>query len=82
MCGGVSVVRVCGCEGVCVCGVCVCGVCVCGVCERVCVFGVCVWLSSTACGILVPLPGMGPGPVGWKRGVLTAGPPGKSLSVL
>ena len=24
----------------------------------------CVWLSSTACGVLVPLPGMEPGPRG------------------
>ena len=35
-------------------------------------------LCHTACGILVPQPGISPGPLHWKLGVLTIGPPGKS----
>ena len=37
------------------------------------------WLCYTACGMLVPRPGIEPRPWQWKRGVLTTGPPGKSL---
>ena len=36
------------------------------------------WLCHTACGILVPQPGIKPPPLNWKHGVLTTGPPGKS----
>ena len=35
-----------------------------------------------ACGILAPRPGIKPTPLHWKRGVLTTGPPGKSLDPL
>ena len=34
--------------------------------------------SHTACGILVPTPGIEPKPRHWKLGVLTTGPPGRS----
>ena len=34
-----------------------------------------------ACGILVPQPGIEPGPLQWKRRVLTTGPPGNSLII-
>lgn len=37
------------------------------------------WLSQMACGALVP--GLG-GPLAWQWGVLTTGPPGKSLCAL
>ena len=33
----------------------------------------------TACGILVPQPGIKPVPLARKHGVLTTGPPGKSI---
>ena len=39
------------------------------------------WLSHTACGILVSRSEIDPGPLHWKRGVLTTGLPGKSLTV-
>ena len=38
------------------------------------------WPGHAAYGILVPWPGIEPGPRQWKRGVLTTGPPGNSLS--
>ena len=77
------------CVCVCVWCVCVCGVCVCGVCG-VCVCGVCVWCVCGVCvfgcapwlvGSWVLYQGWNL-PVRWKHGVLAAGPPGKSLSVL
>ena len=37
---------------------------------------------SEACGILVPRPGIEPSYPAWQGGFLTAGPPGKSLSLL
>ena len=38
------------------------------------------WPRHMACGILVSWPGIEPvPPVHWKHGVLTTGPPGKSL---
>ena len=37
------------------------------------------WLHCVVCGILVPRPGKEPVPLQWKLGVLTMGPPGKSL---
>ena len=40
-----------------------------------------LWPRYAACGILVPRPGMEPVPLQWKHGVLTTGPPGKSLKV-
>ena len=45
----------------------------------VCLF---VYLFAMPCGmqILVPRPGIEPMPPQWKCGVLTAGPPGNSLS--
>ena len=36
------------------------------------------WPHCTACGILVPRPGIEPGPQEWKHRVLTTGPPGNS----
>ena len=36
------------------------------------------WLHHTACGILVPQPGIEPVPLQWKHGILTTGPPGNS----
>ena len=46
-------------------------------CLFVCLF-VCFWLCCVACGILVPWPGIEPGPQQWKHRVLTTGPPGNS----
>ena len=37
------------------------------------------WPRHMACRILVPRPGIEPGPRHWKLGVLTTGPPGNSL---
>ena len=37
-------------------------------------------LFRSACRILVPQPGIEPGPLQWKHGFLTTGPPGKSLT--
>ena len=39
------------------------------------------WLRHAACRILVPQPGVEPGPRQWKRGVLTPGPPGNSRRI-
>ena len=36
------------------------------------------WPHFVAHGVLVPQPGIKPGPLPWKHGVLTTGPPGKS----
>ena len=38
------------------------------------------WPHHTACGILVPRPGIKPGPQQWKRQVLTTGLPGNPSS--
>ena len=35
-----------------------------------------------ACGILLPWPGLNPGPQQWEHGVLTTGPPGNSQHYL
>jgi len=37
------------------------------------------WPGHTACGILVPRPGLKPMPLPWKHRVLTTGSLGKSL---
>ena len=37
------------------------------------------WPLRAACGILVPRAGIEPEPPAWELGVLTTGPPGKSL---
>ena len=39
------------------------------------------WLCSRTCGILVPPPGIEPGPWQWKLRVLTTGLPGNSLKL-
>ena len=39
------------------------------------------WPHCAACGILVPWPGWNPWPLQLKRGILTTGPPGKSLAI-
>ena len=36
-------------------------------------------LHHAACGILIPQPGSNPHPLQWEHGILTTGPPGKSL---
>ena len=36
------------------------------------------WPCHVVCGILVPWPGIEPGPQQWKHWVLTTGPPGNS----
>ena len=38
------------------------------------------WPRCVACRILLPLPGIEPGPRQWKHQVLTTGPPGNSLA--
>ena len=38
------------------------------------------WLCHTACRILIPSPGTTVSSLQWKHGVLTTGPPGKSLT--
>ena len=40
------------------------------------------WPHHAACSILVPQPGIEPGPQQWKRRVLTTGPPGNSRKCL
>ena len=40
---------------------------------------ICFWPSCMACEILVPWPGIEPGPRQWECGVLTTGQPEKSL---
>ena len=43
------------------------------------IFFLTFWPPFSACGILVPLPGIEPSPLQQKLGVLTTGPSGKSL---
>ena len=40
------------------------------------------WGAAHApCGILIPQPGLNPHPLEWEHGILTTGPPGKSLQL-
>ena len=38
-----------------------------------------IQVLAAACGIQLPDQGLNPGPLHWERGVLTTGPPRKSL---
>ena len=52
------------------------------VCVCVCIIFIIFWSHYAACRIFVPQRGIKPVPLQWKIGVLTTGPPGKSLHLL